>query len=173
MRKILGLVLALVMILTAVSAFADIPSKTSADLVTVNSSGGAVVEATSNESPAVVELLRTLINDKKAIPEEAKKALPKGTNVTEAKDAVTLKLKQGAAEANELTISLELTSSFVVNENEEKEITALIGVLEDGKITKWFSATAIAKAGGKIDLKLSSELQEQLVGKEFIVLFAE
>ena len=72
MKKTLGLVMALVMILTAVSALADIPSKTTADLVKVTTtSKNVTVIATENESEAVVELLETLIKDN-SIPAEAK-----------------------------------------------------------------------------------------------------
>ncbi len=174
MRKILGLVLALVMILTAVSAFAAIPSKTTTDLITVETnSGTAIVTATANESPAVVALLTDLIEDNTAIPAAAKKALPEGTTVKEVKDAVTLRIDQGAAEADELVINLQLTSSFDVKEGEEKEIIALIGVLDGGKIAEWKSVKAIAKAGGKVDLVVPSDVQEWLGTREFIVLFAE
>ena len=61
MKKTLGLVLSLVLILTAVSAFAAVPSKTTADLVTVtDDNSNVIVTATENNSPAVTALLTAL-----------------------------------------------------------------------------------------------------------------
>ena len=64
MKKTLGLVMALVMILTAVSAFAAVPSKTTADLVKVTTeSKNVTVTATANESAAVTALLEALMEN--------------------------------------------------------------------------------------------------------------
>ena len=167
MKKTLGLVMALVMILTAVSALADIPSKTTADLVKVTTtSKNVTVIATENESEPVVELLKTLIKDN-SITAEAKKALPEGSKYTKVLEAATIKIVGGTAE-EDLVVNLAFQTNF-----KGKEIAILLGAIENNKIVEWKSVEVVGKDDGTIDLTLDGEIQDWLNGREFIALIAE
>ncbi len=167
MKKFLGLVLALVMILTAVSAFAAIPSKTTKNLVEVKSNTEDVtVTATDNDSEEVVTLLATLIVNN-AIPDELKDSLPEGSTVTKIEDAVTLKIDGGTAE-KDLVVNLKLTTSY----EENKEFIVLLGAMENGKIVEWRSVKAIGQKDGSINMVLPGSIQDWLGGREFIALIA-
>ncbi len=165
MKKILGLVMALVMILTAVSAFAAVPSKTTENLVEVKTNAEDVtVTATDNDSEEVVALLATLITDN-TIPAELKEALPEGSTVTKVEEAVTLKIDGGTAE-KDLVVNLKLTTTY----EENKEVVVLLGAMENGKIVEWKSVKATGKADGSIDMVLPGAIQDWLNGREFIAL---
>ena len=167
MKKTLGLVMALVMILTAVSALADFPSKTTADLVKVaTTSKNVTVIATENESEPVVELLKTLIKDN-SIPAEAKKALPEGSKYTKVLEAATIKIVGGTAE-EDLVVNLAFQTNF-----KGKEIAILLGAIENNKIVEWKSVELVGKDDGTIDLTLDGDIQDWLNGREFIALIAE
>jgi len=167
MKKTLGLVMALVMILTAVSAFAAVPSKTTADLVTVTTTNKNVtVKATENESEAVTELLEKLTANN-AIPTEAKAVLPEGSTATKVEEVTTLKIDGGTAE-EDLVINLQFPTNFA-----GKQVSVMLGVLDNGKIAEWKSAEATAKEDGSIDVVLTGALQDWLNGREFIALIAD
>ena len=167
MKKTLGLVMAIVMILTAVSALADIPSKTAADLVEVKTtSKNVTVIATENESEEVVELLQTLIKDN-SIPAEAKKALPEGSKYTKVLEAATMKITGGTAE-EDLVLNLKFTTKL-----KGKELAVLLGAIENNKIVEWKSVEVVGKDDDTIDLTLDGEIQDWLNGREFIALIAE
>ncbi len=167
MKKFLGLVMALVMVLTAVSAFAAIPSKTTKNLATVETNAkGVTVEATENESPAVVELLVTLMENN-AIPADVKKALPEGSTYTKVEEVVTLKIDGGTAE-EDLVISLSFPTSFA-----GKKVAVLLGALDNGKIAEWKCVEATGKEDGSIDLVLPGAIQDWLNGREFVAMIAD
>ncbi len=167
MKKTLGLVLALVMILTAVSAFADIPSKTTADLVTVTTENpGVTVIATENETEAVTELLTTL-SENNAIPAAAAAALPGNSTYTKVEEVTTLQITGGTAE-EDLVVNLKFPTDF-----SGKKVAVLLGVLENGKIVEWKSVETTGKADGSIDLTLNGEMQDWLNGREFVALIAD
>ncbi len=168
MKKVLGLVMALVLILSAVSAFAAVPSKTTEDLVVIQVEDDVIVVATNNETPAVTELLTALIADNTAIPAEAKKALPEGSSYKEVTDAATLQIiGEGTAE-KDLVVSLSFATDYA-----NKKVALLLGVLENGVIKEWKTVEATGKSDGTIDLVLDGTLQDWLGGREFIVLVAQ
>lgn len=167
MKKTLGLVMALVMILTAVSALADIPSKTTADLVVVTTTNKKVtVIVTENESEPVTQLLETLVVSD-SIPVAAKKALPEGSKYKKVVEAATLKIVGGTAE-EDLVVNLAFQTLF-----KGKEVAVLLGAIEKGSIVEWKSVETVGKDDGTIDLTLDGEIQDWLNGREFIVLIAE
>lgn len=167
MKKTLGLVMALVMILTAVSAFAAIPSKTTADLVTVaTESQGVTITATENDSEAVTTLLASLMEDN-SIPAVAKAVLPEGSAYTKVEEAVTLKIEGGTAE-EDLVVNLKFPTNFA-----GKNVAVLLGVLDNGAIAEWKCVETAGKDDGSIDLTLSGELQDWLNGREFVALIAD
>ena len=166
MKKTLGLVMALVMILTAVSALADIPSKTTADLVVVTTTNKkVVVKATENVTKPVTELLETLAVSN-SIPYAAKKTLPEGSTYKQVLEAVTLKIEGGTAE-EDLVLNLKFTTKL-----KGKELAVLLGAIENNKIVEWKSVETVGKDDGTIDLTLDGEIQDWLNGREFIVLVA-
>lgn len=167
MKKTLGLVLALVMILTAVSAFADIPSKTTADLVTVTTENpGVTVIATENETEAVTELLTTL-SENNAIPAEAAGVLPENSTYTKVEEVTTLKIVGGTAE-EDLVVNLKFPTDF-----SGKNVAVFLGVLDNGKIAEWKVVETTGKNDGSIDLVLNGEMQDWLNGREFVALIAD
>ena len=128
MKKTLGLVLALVMILTAVSAFAAIPSKTTDDLVTVTTENPNVtVVASENDSEAVTTLLTALMENN-AIPTAAAAVLPEGNTYTKVEEVATLKIIGGTAE-EDLTVNLKFPTDF-----SGKKVAVILGVLDNGVI---------------------------------------
>ena len=169
MKKTLGLVMALVMIMTAVSAFAAIPSKTTEDLVKVTTENENVtVVATENDTAPVTELLATIANsDANNIPAEAKASLPEGSTYSKVDEVTTLKIEGGTAE-EDLVINLQFPSNFA-----GKNVAIMLGVLDNGTIAEWKSVETVGKDDGTIDLTLSGEIQDWLNGREFIVLVAE
>ncbi len=167
MKKTLGLVLALVMILTAVSAFAAVPSKTTADLVTVTTENpGVTVIATENETEAVIELLTTL-SENNAIPAAAAAAMPENSTYTKVEEVTTLQITGGTAE-EDLVVNLKFPTDF-----SGKKVAVLLGVLENGKIVEWKSVETTGKDDGSIDLTLNGEMQDWLNGREFVALIAD
>lgn len=167
MKKTLGLVLALVMILTAVSAFAAIPSKTTADLVDVTTDAdGVTVIATENETEAVTELLTTL-SENNAIPAEAAAVLPENSTYTKVEEVTTLKIVGGTAE-EDLVVNLKFPTSFA-----GKNVAVFLGVLDNGKIAEWKVIEATGKDDGSIDLVLNGEMQDWLNGREFVTMIAD
>lgn len=167
MKKTLGLVMALVMILTAVSAFAAIPSKTTADLVTVTTENKDVtVIVTENDSEAVTTLLTALMEDN-AIPADVKEVLPEDSAYTTVEEVVTLKIVGGTAE-EDLVANLQFPTNFA-----GKKVVVLLGVLDNGVIAEWKSVETEGKDDGSIDLVLNGEIQDWLNGREFIALIAD
>lgn len=167
MKKTLGLVLALVMILTAVSAFADIPSKTTEDLVKVTTdSSNVTVIVTENESEAVTTLLTALMADN-AIPTTVAAALPAGSTYSKVEEVTTLKIIGGTAE-KDLVVNLEFPTNFV-----GKNVAIFLGVLDNGAIAEWKIVETVGKDDGSIDLVLTGEMQDWLNGREFIALVAD
>ena len=170
MKKTLGLVMALVMILTAVSAFAAIPSKTTEDLVKVATENENVtVVATENDTAPVTELLATIANSdaNNNIPAEAKASLPEGSTYSKVDEVTTLKIEGGTAE-EDLVINLQFPTNFA-----EKNVAIMLGVLDNGTIAEWKTVETVGKADGTIDLVLDGELQDWLNGREFIAMIAE
>ena len=167
MKKILGLVLALVMILTAVSAFAEIPSKTTADLVTVASNNANVtVIATENDSEVVTTVLQALMENNE-IPAAVAAVLPEGSTYTKVEEAVTLKIEGGTAE-EDLVVNLKFPENFA-----GKKVAVILGVLDGTSISEWKVVETVGKDDGSIDLTLNGELQDWLNGREFIALIAD
>lgn len=167
MKKTLGLVLALLMILTVVSAFADIPSKTTADLVTVTTENpGVTVIATENETEAVIELLTTL-SENNAIPAEAAAVLPENSTYTKVEEVTTLQIVGGSAE-EDLVVNLKFPTDFA-----GKDVAVFLGVLENGKIAEWKVIETTGKDDGSIDLVLNGEMQDWLNGREFVTMIAD
>lgn len=167
MKKTLGLVMALVMILTAVSAFAAVPSKTTADLVTVTTENKNVtVKATDNEEAEVTALLEELMADN-TIPAEVKAVLPEDSTATKVEEVTTLKIDGGTAE-EDLIVNLKFPTNFA-----GKQVSVMLGVLDGGKIAEWKPAAATAKEDGSIDVVLTGALQDWLNGREFVALVAD
>ena len=167
MKKTLGLVLALVMILTAVSAFAAIPSKTTDDLVDVTTDAdGVTVIATENDSEEVVELLTALMADN-SIPADAKAVLPEGSTYTKVEEVTTLKITGGTAE-KDLVVNLKFPTDF-----SGKNVAVFLGVLDNGKIAEWKVVETTGKNDGSIDLVLNGEMQDWLNGREFVTMIAD
>ena len=167
MKKTLGLVLALVMILTAVSAFAAIPSKTTDDLVTVTTENPNVtVVATENDSEAVTTLLTALMENN-AIPTAAAAVLPEGNTYTKVEEVATLKIIGGTAE-EDLTVNLKFPTDF-----SGKNVAVILGVLDNGVIAEWKVVETVGKDDGSIDLPLDGEMQDWLNGREFVALIAD
>ena len=167
MKKTLGLVMALVMILTAVSAFAAVPSKTTADLVKVTTeSKNVTVTATANESAAVTALLEALMENN-AIPADAKAVLPEGSTFTKVEEVATLKIAGGTAE-EDLILNMEFPTNFA-----GKKVGVFLGLLGSDGITEWKFVEGTGKDDGSVDVVLSGELQDWLNGREFIALIAD
>lgn len=167
MKKTLGLVMALVMILTAVSAFAAVPSKTTEDLATVTTENQNVtVVETENDSEAVTTLLTALMADN-SIPADLKALLPEGSTATKVEEAVTLQITGGTAE-EDLVINVEFPTNFA-----GKTVAVFLGVLENGTIVEWKCIEATGKNDGSIDLVLDGEMQDWLNGREFLALVAD
>lgn len=167
MKKTLGLVLSLVMILTAVSAFAAVPSKTTEDLVDVTTDNANVsVIVTENDSEAVTTLLNALMVNN-AVPAAAAAVLPEGSTYSKVEEVATMKILGGTAE-KDLVVNLKFPTSFA-----EKNVAVFLGVLENGAVAEWKVVEAAGKNDGSIDLTLNGELQDWLNGREFIVLVAD
>lgn len=167
MKKTLGLVLSLVMILTAVSAFAAVPSKTTEDLVDVTTDNANVsVIVTENDSEAVTTLLNDLMVNN-AVPAEAAAVLPEGSTYSKVEEVATMKIEGGTAE-KDLVINLEFPTSFA-----GKNVAVFLGVLENGAVAEWKVVETAGKNDGSIDLTLNGELQDWLNGREFIVMVAD
>jgi len=166
MKKILGLVLALVMILTAVSAFAAVPSKTTADLVKVTSDNQNVTVTVTDNDSAVVTGLLTALMENNEIPAAAAAVLPEGSTYKKVEEAATLKIIGGTAE-KDLVVNLEFPTNFA-----GKKVAVFLGVLDNGKIAEWKGVETVGKNDGSIDLILTGEIQDWLNGREFIALFA-
>lgn len=167
MKKTLGLVMALVMILTAVSAFAAAPSKTTADMVTVTTSNAKVkVRATENNSEDVVKLLTALYADN-SIPAFAKTILPEGNTYSKVEEVATMKIEGGTAE-EDLVINLAFPTNFG-----GKDVAVLLGTLEGEKIVEWKCIETVGKDDGSIDLTLDGEMQDWINGREFVALICD
>ena len=167
MKKTLGLVLALAMILTAVGAFAAIPSKTTADLVDVTTEDPNVtVIATDNDGEAVTDLLTDLMEDN-AIPEDAAAVLPEGSTYTQVEEVATLKIIGGTTD-EDLVVNLKFPTDF-----SGKKVAVFLGALENDEIVEWKVVETVGKDDGSIDLTLTNELQKWLNGREFVVMIAD
>ena len=167
MKKILGLVLALVMILTAVSALAANPSKTTADLVKATSDNQKVtVIITENNSKVVTDLMAALMANN-GIPAEAAAVLPEGSTYSKVEEMTTLKIIGGTAE-KDLVVNLKFPTNFA-----GKKVAVFLGVLDNGKIADWKVVETVGKNDGSIDLILTGAIQDWLNGREFIALIAD
>lgn len=167
MKKTLGLVLSLVMILTAVSAFAAVPSKTTEDLVDVTTDNANVsVIVTENDSEAVTTLLNALMVNN-AVPAAAAAVLPEGSTYSKVEEVATLKIVGGTAE-KDLVVNLKFPTSFA-----GKNVAVFLGVLENGAVAEWKVVETAGKNDGSIDLTLDGEMQDWLNGREFIALVAD
>ena len=171
MKKTLGLVMVLVMILTAISAFAAVPSKTTADLVDVKTQEENVkVTATENTDEAILNLLASLMADNSInnLPAEAKAVLPEDSTYAQVVEAVTLVIEGGTAE-KDLIINLKFPTSFEAG----KKLGVLLGVPAGTLIPEWKFVEGIGKDDGSVDVVLNGELQDWLNGREFIALVLE
>lgn len=167
MKKTLGLVLSLVMILTAVSAFAAVPSKTTEDLVDVTTDNANVsVIVTENDSEAVTTLLSALMVNN-AVPAAAAAVLPEGSTYSKVEEVATLKIVGGTAE-KDLVVNLKFPTSFA-----GKNVAVFLGALENGAVAEWKVVETAGKNDGSIDLTLDGEMQDWLNGREFIALVAD
>lgn len=167
MKKTLGLVLSLVMILTAVSAFAAVPSKTTEDLVDVTTDNANVsVIVTENDSEAVTTLLNALMVNN-AVPAAAAAVLPEGSTYSKVEEVATLKIVGGTAE-KDLVVNLKFPTSFA-----GKNVAVFLGALENGAVAEWKVVETAGKNDGSIDLTLDGEMQDWLNGREFIALVAD
>ncbi len=172
MKRILGLVLALVMVLSAVSAFAAIPSKSTNNLYKATTdTQNVTVEVTENESAPVVELLTELLANNATIPDELKKnVLGEDSPYTKVEEVLTMKIDGDLAEKNELTVNVGLNFP---SEYTGKTVAVLLGKLVDGKIDGWESVEATVKEDGSIDLVLSAKILEWLDGHEFVMMVCD
>ncbi len=167
MKKVLGLVMALVMILTAVSALAATPSKSTKNLTNVTTEEETVkVTVTKSNNPAVLELIEALTKNN-AIPADAKKVLPEGSTATKVEELITLIIEGGTAE-KDLTVNLVFPTSYT-----GKTVDVLLGILDGEKIVAWRYVKGIGKTDGSIDIVLSGALQDELNGHEFIAMIAD
>ncbi len=167
MKKVLGLVMALVMILTAVSAFAATPSKTTKNLTKVTTEDETVkVIITTSTNPAVLALIAALTTNN-AIPADAKAALPEGSTATKVEELITLRIEGGTAE-KDLIANLMFPTSYA-----GKTVDVLLGVLEGEKIAGWKCVKGTGKTDGSIDIVLSGALQDWLNGREFIAMVVD
>ena len=167
MKKTLGLVLSLVMILTAVSAFAVVPSKTTEDLVDVTTDNANVtVIVTENDSEAVTTLLNALMVNN-AVPAAAAAVLPEGSTYSKVEEVATLKILGGTAE-KDLVVNLKFPTSFA-----GKNVAVFLGVLENGAVAEWKFVEGVGKDDGSVDFTLDGEMQDWLNGREFIALVAD
>ncbi len=167
MKKIFALVSALVLALTAFSAFAEFPSKTTADLVRAETDAeGVQIIVTENNIEAVTDLLKAL-NEDNSIPAAVKAMLPEGSNFTRVEEAATLQIMGGTAEGN-LVIDLHFPTNFT-----GKDVVVFLGILNSNPITEWKYVEATGNEDGSVRLVLTGEIQDWLNGREFIALVAD
>ena len=166
MKKLLSLVLALALCLSAVAAVAEaVPSKTTGDLVEVTAEG-----------------LTIEVNDDAAAPELAKLAAAEsiqdyfGDVVTEdgavAPLAENLKIDEFfAIEVSGYTEGdVELTISVATPYEAGEEVIVLIGVVEDGIVT-WYAFNGVAGEDGVV-VTLPAETMAAINGTTALVAVA-
>lgn len=172
MKKIICIVLALMLTLTAVAALA-VSSKTNEDLQEVKAEGATVTKAEEVE-PAVEAVLEDLdaaqekiaageadapANIVKALPEEAQAALeeiksevlPAGEEFTQINEVVNLTVDV-EDDATQLILNMDLVKDY----EEEKKLAALVGVPVEEEV-KWFALSAIGQKDGSINLIIEDE----------------
>ena len=164
MKKIICIVLALMLTLTAVAALA-VSSKTNEDLQEVKAEGATVTKAEEVE-PAVEAVLEDLDAAQtegksvvEALPEEAKAALeeiksevlPAGEEFTQINEVVNLTVDV-EDDATQLILNMNLVKDY----EEEQKLAALVGVPVEEEV-KWFALPAVGQKDGSINLIIKDE----------------
>lgn len=181
MKKTLALVLALVMVLCAVSAMAE-GSKTVEDTqsTTVTSGGGYYAPA---PAPAEAEVptmeIVTPSAAAQAIIDQFKAAHDAGDILSALPDDVKAQVGEGLVNVNEMiavkfngdtnvTDAVEVTLSFMTKYNAGDEVAVLVGKL-DGENVKWTVMKGKINEDGDVVLIVPAEMVKDFENDEFLI----
>lgn len=186
MKKIFALILALALVLTAVSAFAA-GSKTNNDIATSTASTGSTSASTKEDASEADddEITSDILDDNEAtkalkeklaaaleagdvlsaLPEDVRAEIPEGyTNVNE---VVTYKLDKVPEGTTSLTLNFKFETLYAEG---EKVIVAFVIPAEDEGEDEWILLEGIGQADGSVNVTLNEENIEKIVGKEVTVI---
>ncbi|MBQ9210448.1 MAG: hypothetical protein IJ153_02010 [Clostridia bacterium] len=187
MKKIFALILALALVLTAVSAFAA-GSKTNNDIATSTASTGSTGSTSAKEDASEAddeEITSDILDDNdatkalkeklaaaleagdvlSALPEDVRAEIPEGyTNVNE---VVTYKLDKVPEGTTSLTLNFKFETLYAEG---EKVIVAFVIPAEDEGEDEWILLEGIGQADGSVNVTLNEENIEKIVGKEVTVI---
>lgn len=180
MKRILALVLASLLALTALSALAEgTPSKTVGDLLHVEVVNTEAVDVivVETENAVVADFLGALqaVADKnasiaEALPEAAIAALPKDAAVTSVIEVVPLKVVKTTEEieAETVIVNMKLATDFT-----GKTFFVLLGIVAPDGIKDWRCAPAVALEDGSVNVELNKETLNWLGDNEFLAMFLQ
>lgn len=180
MKRILALVLASLLALTALSALAEgTPSKTVDDLVVVKvvdrSDVNVIVVETENEVvDNFLEALQAKVEENtsiaEALPEAAIAALPEDAAVTSVVEVIPLKVVKTTEEieAETVIVNMKLATDFT-----GKTFFVLLGIVAPDGIKDWRRAPAVALEDGSVNVELNKETLNWLGDNEFLAMFLQ
>ena len=180
MKKILALVLASLLALTALSVLAEgPPSKTVDDLLVVEvvntDAVDVIVDETENEVvDDFLEALQAKVEENtsiaEALPEAAIAALPEDAAITSVIEVVPLKVEKSTEEIEVETVivNMKLATEFT-----GKTFFVLLGIVAPDGIDDWKLAPATALEDGSVNVELDKETLNWLGNNEFLAMFLE
>ena len=180
MKKILALVLASVLALTALNVLAEgTPSKTVDDLLHVEVVNTEAVDVIVDETENAVvdDFLGSLqaAADKnasiaEALPEAAIAALPEDAAITSVIEVVSLKVEKSTEEIDVETVivNMKLATEFT-----GKTFFVLLGIVAPDGINDWRLAPATALEDGSVNVELDKETLNWLGDNEFLAMLVE
>ena len=180
MKKILTLVLALALILTAVSAFASSPEEPNQGGNAVPNNGGAVVAV---KAPEITVKFITDTEASAAVLKLFADAAAAGDVLAPLPDDIKAKIPEGFNKINELlTAQFEGDLSLVKDEmilnvmfqtpyGDGQDVMVLIGILPekaDGEV-EWNVYKGVGKADGSVDVTVPKEIFEKVQTNPFLI----
>ena len=180
MKRILALVLASLLALTALSVLAEgTPSKTVDDLLVVEvvntDAVDVIVDETENEVvDDFLEALQAKVEENtsiaEALPESAIAALPEDAAITSVFEVVPLKVEKSTEEIEVETVivNMKLATEFT-----GKTFFVLLGIVAPDGIDDWKLAPATALEDGSVNVELDKETLNWLGNNEFLAMFLE
>ncbi len=169
MKKIISLVVALVLVLVAVSALAG-PSKTNADLEKVESDYVTASDKTYDGVEKLIEDLMEKEGKVEGLPEEVKAALPEDVEVETVDEVVTLAFTDEEIKEYPLIINMQFGTNYT-----GKTVVMVVGALNDkGEVDEWLPGKEqTGNKDGTLDLVLTEADVNWLAGRDYVVLVLE
>ena len=169
MKKILALVLALALVLTAVSAFAEVASKTNLDIAQVEDNSDAVEVKFAAESAEVAALVEAVKAAAQAgdvlsvLPEEIRAALPE-----DQKNVNEIAPIQFAGKAEEITEDLVIKTKFETPYTPGEKVTVLLARVTVDPI-QWFAFEGTVLEDGSVQFVIPADTVKTFLNEDMAI----